>query len=83
MCPMSLCENQQDNKYLAILTRGHRDSILINKIRNEKGDIRKETEEILKNNLPQKPILSKTGICSFWLCLILFVLELSGVLLSC
>ena len=27
------------DKPLAILTRGHRDSILINKIRNEKGDI--------------------------------------------
>ena len=26
------------DKPLAILTRGHRDSILINKIRNEKGD---------------------------------------------
>jgi hypothetical protein len=27
------------DKPLARLTRGHRDSILINKIRNEKGDI--------------------------------------------
>jgi hypothetical protein len=27
------------NKPLARLTRGHRNSILINKIRNEKGDI--------------------------------------------
>jgi hypothetical protein len=32
---------------LARLTRGHRDSIKINKIRNEKGDITTETEEIL------------------------------------
>jgi len=31
---------------LATLTRGHRDSIQINKIRNEKGDITTETEEI-------------------------------------
>jgi hypothetical protein len=28
------------------LTRGHRDSILINKIRNEKGDITTDPEEI-------------------------------------
>jgi hypothetical protein len=33
-------------KPLAILTRGHRESILINKIRNEKRDIRTENEEI-------------------------------------
>ena len=33
------------DKPLARLTRGHRDSILINKIRSEKGDI---TTEILK-----------------------------------
>jgi hypothetical protein len=33
---------------LAILTRGHRDSILINKIRNEEGDITAESEEIQK-----------------------------------
>jgi hypothetical protein len=34
------------DKPLARLTRGHRDSILINKIRNEKGDITKDAEEI-------------------------------------
>jgi hypothetical protein len=34
------------DKPLARLTRGHRDSILINKIRNEKGDITREPEEI-------------------------------------
>jgi hypothetical protein len=33
-------------KPLATLTRGHRDSILNNKIRNEKGDITTEPEEI-------------------------------------
>ena len=33
------------DKPLARLTRGHRDSILINKIRNEKGDITTELEE--------------------------------------
>ena len=51
------------SKPLARLTGGHRDSIQINKIRNEKGDITTETEEIQKNHqiLLQKPILSKTG----------------------
>jgi hypothetical protein len=34
------------HKHLARVTRGHRDSILINKIRNEKGDITTELEEI-------------------------------------
>jgi hypothetical protein len=34
------------DKPLARLTRGHRDSFLINKIRNEKGDITKKPEEI-------------------------------------
>ena len=36
------------DKPLARLTRGHRESILINKIRNEKGDITTESEEIQK-----------------------------------
>ena len=41
----------------------HRDGIQINKIRNEKGDITTETEDILKNHqiLLQKPKLNKTG----------------------
>jgi hypothetical protein len=34
------------DKSLPKLTRGHRDSIQINKIRNEKGDITTETKEI-------------------------------------
>jgi hypothetical protein len=34
------------DKPLARLTRGHRDSILINKMRNEKVDVRTEPEEI-------------------------------------
>jgi hypothetical protein len=34
------------DKPLARLIRGHRDSILINKIRNEKGDITTDPEEI-------------------------------------
>jgi hypothetical protein len=34
------------DKHLARLTRGHRDSILINKIRSEKEDITTETEEV-------------------------------------
>ena len=34
------------DKPLARLTKGHRESILINKIRNEKGDITTDPEEI-------------------------------------
>ena len=34
------------DKPLARLTKGHRDSILINRIRNEKRDITTEPEEI-------------------------------------
>jgi hypothetical protein len=34
------------DKPLARLTRGHRDNILINKIRNEKGDMITDPEEI-------------------------------------
>jgi hypothetical protein len=34
------------DKPLARLTKGHRESILINKIRNEKGDITTDLEEI-------------------------------------
>ena len=37
-------------KPLATQTRGHKDSVQINKIRNEKGDITTETEEIFKNH---------------------------------
>ena len=36
------------DKPLARLTKGHRDSIQINKLRKEKGDITAETEEIQK-----------------------------------
>jgi hypothetical protein len=36
------------DKLLARLTRGHRDSIQINKTRNEKGDITTETVDIQK-----------------------------------
>jgi hypothetical protein len=51
------------DKPLALLTRGHRDSILINKIRNEKGDIRTGPEEIQNTTkiLLQKAIFNKTG----------------------
>jgi hypothetical protein len=38
------------DKPLARLTRGHRKSVLINKIRNERGDITTESEEIQKIN---------------------------------
>jgi hypothetical protein len=41
--------NKRD-KPLAILTRGHRDSILINKIRNGKGDKTTDPEEIQNTN---------------------------------
>ena len=34
------------DKHLARLTRGHRESILINKIRNEKGDVTTEPKQI-------------------------------------
>jgi len=37
------------DKPLARLTRGNREDVQINKIRNEKGDITKESEEIQKN----------------------------------
>jgi hypothetical protein len=58
------------DKPLARLTRGHGDSMLINKIRNEKGDITTESDEIQKKKknkkkkhqiLLQKPILKKTN----------------------
>ena len=42
----SLRKINKIDKPLARLTRGHRDNILINKIRNEKGDIATDTEEI-------------------------------------
>jgi len=34
------------DKWLARLTRGHRDSILINKTRSEKGDLKTDHKEI-------------------------------------
>jgi hypothetical protein len=51
------------DKPLVRLTRGHRDSIPIYKIRNEKVDITTETKEIQKNYqiLLQKSIFNKTG----------------------
>ena len=51
------------DKPLGRLTKGHRESLQINKIRNEKGDIRTEIEEIQKNHqiLLQKPVLNTTG----------------------
>jgi hypothetical protein len=42
----SLRKINKIDKPLSRLTRGHRDSILINKIRNEKGDITTDPEEI-------------------------------------
>jgi hypothetical protein len=43
-------KNNNIDKHLARHTRGHRDSILINKIRKEKGDITTDPEEI-KNTI--------------------------------
>jgi hypothetical protein len=47
---------------LARLTRGHKDSTQINKTKIERGDIKTENKEILKNHqiLLQKSILNKT-----------------------
>jgi hypothetical protein len=50
------------DKLLAKITKKHKDSIKINKIRNEKGDVKIETKEILKNQLldnTTKPILKE------------------------
>jgi hypothetical protein len=49
------------DKPLTRLISRHRDSIQINKIRNEKGDITTESEKNLKNDhiLLQKPTFSK------------------------
>jgi hypothetical protein len=41
-----LRKSKKIDKPLSRLTRGHRDSILINKTRNEKGDLTTELEEI-------------------------------------
>jgi hypothetical protein len=52
------------DKPLAGLTRGHRDSILINKIRNEKGDITTDPNKIQNIIRPYYKTLSifkKTG----------------------
>ena len=50
------------DKLLARLTKGHRNSIQINKLINEKGDITTETENSKNHQiLLQKPILNITG----------------------
>ena len=43
---MVLLENQQDGKPFSKLTKGHRNGVLINKMRNEKGEIIADVEEI-------------------------------------
>jgi hypothetical protein len=45
---MVLWERNKIDQPLAKLTKGNRDSIQINKIRNENGEITTETEEIKK-----------------------------------
>jgi hypothetical protein len=47
------------SKPLARLTRGHTDSIQINKIRNEKGDITTGTEKIKKKQTKQNKTKKK------------------------
>ena len=49
------------DKPLARLTRGQRESIQINKIRKESGDITTETEEIQEiiRSYKKKPVLNK------------------------
>ena len=53
------------DKPLARLTRGHRESILINKIRNKKGDITRDPEEIQNTirSISNIPIFH-TGVAS-------------------
>jgi hypothetical protein len=48
------------DKPLAKLTRGHRDSILINKIRNENGGLTTESEKIQKKKKKKKQKNKKT-----------------------
>jgi hypothetical protein len=50
------------DKHLGRLTRGHRDSILINKIRNEKGDITTDPEEIQNTTRPSHKRLYSTKL---------------------
>ena len=60
----SLKKINKIDKLLAKLTREHRDSIQINKIINEKGDIKTNTEEnfFKKSSYPTtKPVLNKTS----------------------
>ena len=44
----SLKKINKIDKFLARLTSGHRESVQINKMRKERGDITTETEEIKK-----------------------------------
>ena len=46
------------DKPLARLTRRHRDSIVINKIKNKKGDIATETEDIQNHHIILKSLYS-------------------------
>jgi hypothetical protein len=50
----SLIKINMIDKHLARLTRVNRDSILINKIRIERGDIKTESREIQKKKKPKK-----------------------------
>jgi hypothetical protein len=56
------------DKPLARLTRGHRERIQINNIRNEKGDITKDPEEI-QNNIRSfyKRLYSKKKTLKSWI----------------
>jgi hypothetical protein len=58
----SLRKINKIDKPLAKLTKVHRDSIQIKKIRNKNGSRTTETEEIKKKSEPtKKSILHKTG----------------------
>jgi hypothetical protein len=54
-------------KSLARLTRGHRENILINKIRIEKGDIRTESDEIQKKSSDPTTKAYTQQNCKTWM----------------
>jgi hypothetical protein len=54
--------SNKTDKPLDTLLGGHRDSIIINKIRNEKGDIKREYEEIQKTTISYNKRLYSTKL---------------------
>ena len=55
------------DKSLARLTREHRDSILINKIRNEKGEITPESAEVQKKSSDSTTKAYSQQNCKSWM----------------